>query len=110
VSESTWSDRVGLQEPVELGLVTPGAIVVIVANLASRHVDEDGIGPVGQPNDQPADLAAEEFSRAGDRRRQLKAATCGADGRMVAQFGLDSDDVGQSWVSDQLNGQVSKYQ
>jgi hypothetical protein len=56
-----------LQEPVKLGLVTPGAVVVVVVNLPGRRVEDDGIGPVGQPDDQPGGLAAEELCGAEER-------------------------------------------
>ncbi len=54
-------DGVDLEEAVELALVAPGAVVVVEVDLPGRRVDDDGIGPVGQPDDQPADLAAEEL-------------------------------------------------
>ena len=82
-------DGVDLQEAIELGLVAPGAVVVIVADLPGRRVDDDGIGPVGQPDDEARGLAAEELCRAEDRQGQLEAATGGADGRVVADLGLD---------------------
>src|SRR5208282_462031 len=90
---------VNLKEAIELGLVSPRSIVVIEVDLTGRRVNDDGIRPVGQPDYQPADLAAEELGCAGDRWRQLEAATGGTDSCMVAQFGLDRDNVGQGWVS-----------
>ena len=86
---------VNLEKAIELSLVAPGAVVVIVVNLPCSGVDDGGIDPVWQPDDQAADLAAEELSGAGDRRRQLKAATRGADCREVANLGLDCHDVAQ---------------
>ena len=82
-------DGVDLQEAVELGLVAPGAVVVVVVDLPGRRVDDDGIGPVGQPDDEPGGLAAEELCRAEDRRGSCEAAAGGADGRVVADLGLD---------------------
>ena len=71
-------DGVDLEEAIQVALVAPGAIVVVVADLPGRRVDDDGIGPVGQPDDEPRGLAAEELcgaersaeaARGGDRRR-----------------------------------------
>ena len=59
-----------------------------------RRVDDGGIGPVWQPDDQAADLAAEELSGAGQGRRQLKAATYGADCGVFAELGLHCHDLG----------------
>src|SRR6516162_4877721 len=101
-------DAVDLEKAIELSLVAPGAVVVIEVNLPCNRVDDGGIGPVWQPDDQAADLAAEELSGAGDRRRQLKAATCGADCREVANLGLDYHDVGQGGLlSARVNGDAA---
>ena len=88
---------VDLEKAIEAEPWSPQAPVeVIEVNLPCSRVDDGGIGPVWQPDDQAADLAAEELSGAVDRRRQLKAATCGsADCRVVANLGLDCHRCGK---------------
>jgi len=86
---------IDLEKSIQVALVAPGAIVVVVANLPGRRVDDGGIGPVGQPDDEARGQAAEELYCAEDRRRQLEAAASDIDCLIVADFVLDSDDVGQ---------------
>jgi len=78
--DSRFFDGVDLKEAIELGLIAPGAVVVVEVDLPGRGLNNDGIGPVWQPNDQPANLTAKELCGGGYRRGQLEAATCGADG------------------------------
>ena len=60
---------VHLQEQIELGLGSPGTVVIVVADLPGGRVNDDRIHPVRKPNDQPAGLPAEEPSRAAKWRR-----------------------------------------
>src|SRR5947209_281508 len=86
-------DGVDLQEAIEVSLITPGPLVVIVADLPGGGVDDNRVGPIGQPDDEPGGRAAEEPGSAGERHWQFEAPAGGANRRMIADLGLDGDDV-----------------
>jgi len=48
-----------LDKPIEMLLVTPVAVVVIVAHGAGERVDDSGVLPAGQLDQEPGGLAAE---------------------------------------------------
>ena len=54
----------------------------------------------------PVAWPLEELGRAEDRQGQLEAAAGGADGRVVADLGLDRHDVGQGLVSVKVQGLI----
>ena len=72
-------DGVGLEEAVELRGVAPGAAVVVVADPAGGGVDDGGVEPAGQLDEQPGGLAVEERRGAADGLGQAEPAAGGGD-------------------------------
>jgi hypothetical protein len=72
-------DGVDLQETVELGLVAPGAVVVVVVHLPGGRVDDNRIGPVRSrtmsPVASPLKSCAVPWSGGGSSRRRQAALT-----------------------------------
>src|SRR5262249_5080942 len=58
--ESGFLHRIQLEQPVQLLRVAPGAAVVVVAHLAAGGVDDGGVGPAGEVDDEAGGLAAVE--------------------------------------------------
>jgi hypothetical protein len=80
---------------MEMLLVAPGSFVIVVAGLAGGRVEDDRVEPVGQLDDQPGDVAAVDLGRALDRLGQCEPAAGRRDRSLVADLGLDGDDVTQ---------------
>src|SRR5262245_53861661 len=66
-------DRVGLQEAVELRLFATSAFKAVEVDGARRGVDDGGVLPAGQVQQQASRLAAEELRGAPDRGGQAEA-------------------------------------
>ena len=63
--------------------------------LAGGRVDHDRVEPVGQVDEQAADIAAVKLGHALDRLGQGEPAAGRRDRGMVADLGLDGHDVAQ---------------
>ena len=59
--------RIGLQQFVEVRLVTPVAIVVVVGDVAGIGVTNYGVTPSGKIDEIPSGLRAEKLCRALNR-------------------------------------------
>ena len=86
-------------------LPAPRTAEVVVAQLAGRGVARDGVEPVGQLDEQPGGLAAEELGSAVDGLGQAEPAAGGRNRGGVANLGQDLDHVGQG---DLLAARVEK--
>src|ERR1700722_5864348 len=72
-------DGVGLQETVKMFLIAPVIVEVVELHIAAHGVDDDGIPPFGQLNDQTSGLTAVELGSALDRSGQTEALTGGSE-------------------------------
>ena len=92
-------DGVRLQEAVQVLLVTPASSVGVLADRARLGVDDDRVEPVLEMHDQSACLAAVELGGAVVRLGQGEPAASRRDRGLVADLGLDRDDVRQGGSS-----------
>lgn len=93
-------DRVTLQQPVEMDLGAPGAVVIVELGFAGCDVNDDRIQPIRKLHEQAGNLPTVEFGRASDRRRQPQPTACRCDRGRIAQFRLNGNDVAQrTWSS-----------
>src|SRR6266446_9455171 len=51
-------DGVNLQKAIELLLLSPFAAVIVIGQRAREWVDDHGVGPTGQMEDEPGGLVA----------------------------------------------------
>lgn len=85
--------RVHLEQPVEMHLLPPTPLEVVVPDRSSLRVDDGGILPAGELNQQARRLPAIEPGNALDRFSEPQAAaSLGQSGRFLDP-GLDLDNV-----------------
>src|SRR5688500_6207472 len=90
--QAGFLNGVHLQELVEVALVAPRAVVVVELYGARSCVDDDGVQPVWELDDEPGDFAAVEFRGALPGFSEPKTPAGGGDGGRVMNTGLDADD------------------
>ena len=63
--ESSFLHGVGLEESIQVPLLTPLAAVVVVMELAVLKINDDGIFPIGKRHHEAGGVAAEKCGRTG---------------------------------------------
>jgi hypothetical protein len=75
-------------------LLSPVPLVIVVVDRACECVNDNGILPTGQLNQQASCFAAEELCGAVDRRGQIQPAASRQHGGRIMYLGFDLDQVG----------------
>src|SRR5262245_44155753 len=92
-------DGVHLEEAVEMRLLSPDAVVVVVAQLPAGGVDDHRVLPAGQLHQQAGCLAAVKSGGALDWGSEAEALAGRGDGGGVAYLGLNGHYVRHANVS-----------
>ena len=83
---------------IEVLLIAPVALEIIEMDFAGLSLADDGVMPVGQLDDHAGCLAAVKLGGAGFWCGESKPLTGRLNRDLIANFGLDGDDMGQRLV------------
>ena len=86
---------IGLQELIELGLISPSSAVVVKLDVPLAQVADDRVAPTWQLNSQTSGFGSEQLDRLMNGLWQLQAPAGGLDGHGITNLGLDLNDVRQ---------------